>query len=166
MKTRSKIILISIAIIIVIYSSCNWERKRATTFSPEDEFPIVEQTINNALGWAKNKDFVLLHNTLNLDSTYLEVNPTNRIVFGSEMFKKSEEFFANPDFKAIGFEITDLHINFSINGDVAWFYCHLNDMNEWKGQPANWENTRWTGVLEKMNGQWRIRQQHFSFPKQ
>jgi len=166
MKTRSKIILISIVITILIYLGFKWERNKVTAFSSESEFPIVEQTIKNALGWAKNKDFVLLHNTLSLDSTYLEVNPTDRIVIGYEMFKKSEEFFANPEFKAIGFEITDLHINFSRGGDVAWFYCHLNDLNEWKGQPANWENTRWTGVLEKIDGNWKIRQQHFSYPKQ
>ena len=39
----------------------------------------------------------------------------------------------------------------------------LDDMNEWKGQPANWENTRWTGVTEKRDGKWVIVQQHFSF---
>jgi hypothetical protein len=33
----------------------------------------------------------------------------------------------------------------------------------WDGQPANWENTRWTGVLEKRGGRWVIVQQHFSF---
>jgi hypothetical protein len=46
---------------------------------------------------------------------------------------------------------------------VAWFYCILDDINEWKGQPANWENTRWTGVLEKRDGRWVMAQQHFSF---
>lgn len=39
----------------------------------------------------------------------------------------------------------------------------LDDINEWKGQPANWENTRWTGVLEKRDNNWIIVQMHFSF---
>ena len=66
-------------------------------------------------------------------------------------------------FKAEVDEIKDLTINLSRSGDVAWFYCILNDINEWQGQPANWENTRWTGVLEKRDGRWVIMQQHFSF---
>jgi len=161
---KKKLRIATILITAVLISACS--ENKSEIGSTENEYAIVEQTIKNALGWAKNKDFALLHRTLNLDSTYLEVNPNDRIVIGYEMFKKSEEFFASPDFEAIGFEIRDLNINFSASGDVAWFYCHLNDMNEWKGQPANWENTRWTGVMEKMDGQWRIRQQHFSYPKQ
>jgi len=66
----------------------------------------------------------------------------------------------------VRYEIRDLKINFSKSGDVAWFFCVLDDINEWKGQPANWENTRWTGVLEKIDGSWRIVQQHFSFASQ
>jgi hypothetical protein len=40
---------------------------------------------------------------------------------------------------------------------------YLDDINEWKDKPANWENTRWTGVVEKREGKWRVVQQHFSF---
>lgn len=69
----------------------------------------------------------------------------------------------SPDFKALWFEIRDLTINFSKSGDVAWFFGMLSDMNEWKGQPANWVNARWTGVLEKRNDQWVIVQMHFSY---
>ncbi|MEW5983137.1 MAG: nuclear transport factor 2 family protein [Acidobacteriota bacterium] len=36
-------------------------------------------------------------------------------------------------------------------------------VNTYKGQPASWEDTRWTGVLEKRDGRWVIVQQHFSF---
>jgi len=49
---------------------------------------------------------------------------------------------------------------------VAWWYCMLDDINEWDGQPASWENTRWTGVLEKREGKWVIVQMHFSFAKE
>jgi len=42
----------------------------------------------------------------------------------------------------------------------------LDDINTWAGQPANWENARWTGVLKKRDGKWVIGQQHFSFPRE
>ena len=50
------------------------------------------------------------------------------------------------------------------SGDVAWYHARLDDYNEWQGQPANWEDVRWTGVLEKRDGRWVIVQMHFSSP--
>ena len=50
---------------------------------------------------------------------------------------------------AISYEIRDLKISISECGTVAWYYCVLDDINEWKGRPAEWKDTRWTGVLEK-----------------
>lgn len=148
--------------LIILLVSCKGRTEDTTIV---DESIIVEQTIRNNLGWAANKDFDLLRSTIQLDSTYLVVNPTDRVAIGVEDFRANEEFFASPDFKAVGFEISDLHISFSKRGDVAWFYCHLNDWNTWKGQPANWEDVRWTGVLEKIDCNWKIRQMHFSYSR-
>ena len=127
------------------------------------EKKLVENAIHNCIGWAKNKDINLLYSVIANDASFLEIHPNNRVVKGFEEFKKAEKFWMSPGFKAIRYEIKDLTINFSQSGEVAWFYCILDDINEWKGQPANWENTRWTGVLEKRNDKWVVVQQHFSF---
>ena len=58
--------------------------------------------------------------------------------------------------------LIQLKISFSGDGDIAWFYCLLDDFGEWDGQKIGWENVRWTGVLEKVNGIWIFRQMHFS----
>lgn len=132
-------------------------------FNIQQEKQLVEKVIHGSIGWAKNKDITLLYSIIANDTSFLEVHPDEKVVKGFEDFKKAEKFWMNPDFKAIRYEIKDLSINFSNSGDVAWFFCMLDDINEWKGQPANWENTRWTGVLEKRNEKWVIVQQHFSF---
>ncbi len=129
----------------------------------ETEKALIEQTIQNSIGWAKDKDLKLLYSVIANDSCYLEVQPTNRVVKGIAEFKKAEDFWMHPDFKAVRFETQDMNINISQSGTVAWWYCILDDINMWKGEPANWENTRWTGVLEKRNGHWVIVQMHFSF---
>jgi ketosteroid isomerase-like protein len=129
----------------------------------ESERQLVERAIHSSIGWAKEKDIDLLYSVIANDSDYVEVDPEARVVKGFEDFQKAEAFWMSDDFKAIRYEITDLKISFSKSGDVAWFFCMLDDINEWKGQPANWENTRWTGVLEKRNGNWVIVQMHFSF---
>jgi ketosteroid isomerase-like protein len=132
-------------------------------FNIQQEKQLVENLIHSSIGWAKHKDINLLYSIIANDTSFLEVHPDEKVVKGFEDFKKAEKFWMNPDFKAIRYEIKDVSINFSNSGDVAWFFCMLDDINEWKGQPANWENTRWTGVLEKRNGKWVIVQQHFSF---
>mgnify|MGYP005844614181 CR=1 FL=1 len=145
---------------IILLSGCN---KQVTGILSSGEYQIVKQTIENSIGWAKEKDFKLLYSIIANDSSYLEVQPNKRVVRGFEDFKKAEKFWKSPDFKAIKYEIRDLTINFSNSGNVAWWYCILDDINEWQGKPANWENTRWTGVLEKQDGAWKIVQMHFSF---
>jgi len=165
MKRVRLVKLLIVTGLVMVQCSCNEVNKKVPGMTPDDDLMAIEQTIRNNLGWAGNKDFNLLRSTIQLDSSYLVVNPTDRVAIGVEDFRANEKFFASPDFQAVGFEISDLHINVSRSGDVAWFYCHLNDWNTWKGEPANWENVRWTGVLEKIDGQWRIRQQHFSYAK-
>jgi len=127
------------------------------------ELDRIEQAIRASIGWAKNKDLTLLYNTIANDPDFLEVHPEGAVVRGFEEFKKAERIWMSPNFKAVRYEIRDLLIKLSKSGDVAWFFCILDDINEWKGQPANWENTRWTGVLEKRDGRWVTVQQHFSF---
>jgi ketosteroid isomerase-like protein len=146
--------------IFVLLISC---QRTPDNIDVNAEKALVERAIHSSIGWAKNKDLNLLYSIISNDTNYIEVDPGHRVVKGFQDFKKAENFWMNPDFKAIRYEIRDLKINFSKSGDVAWYFCMLDDINEWKGEPANWENTRWTGVLEKRNGNWIITQMHFSF---
>ena len=130
------------------------------------EVQAVETGIRAAIGWAKTKDFPLLYRVIANDPDYLEVDPTPGIIRGFAEFKKNEAFWGSPDFKAVRYDIRDLKITLSRSGDVAWFYCVLDDVNEWKGRPASWLNTRWTGILEKRDGKWVIVQMHFSFARE
>ena len=133
------------------------------TFDIELERKEVERAIHNSIGWAKNKDIDLLYSIIENGPDYLEVDPGEKIIKGFQDFKQNEAFWMSPDFKALRHEIRDLRIRFSKSGDFAWFFGILDDINEWKGKPACWENTRWTGVLEKRDSKWAIVQMHFSF---
>lgn len=154
-----KLILVLISSNFLL-TSCN---QLTNDFNIDEEKQLVENAIHNSIGWAKNKDIGLLYSIIANDTNYIEVDPNDRIVKGFQDFRKAEEFWMSDDFKAIHYDIKDLKINISNSGEVAWFFCLLNDINEWKGQPASWENTRWTGVLEKRENNWIIVQMHFSF---
>ena len=143
-----------------------WKSEGYKTVKINSELPLVKEAINNVIGWAVKKDFNLFFNTISDDSNFVSVTPRNRVKFGVQEVKNDTAFWASPNFKAVRHELHDLKINFSRDGNVAWYYCVLDDFNTWKGQPANWEKVRWTGVLEKRNGSWRLVQQHYSWPKE
>jgi ketosteroid isomerase-like protein len=160
MKRPTLITFLAWSFVLAVLVSC---QKIKVGFNIDKEKQLVENAIHNSIGWAKNKDIALLYSVIANDTDYIEVDPNDRIVKGFDDFRKAEEFWMSDDFKAIRYEIRDLKINFSKSGNVAWFFCFLDDINEWKGRPANWENTRWTGVLEKRDDDWIMVQMHFSF---
>jgi ketosteroid isomerase-like protein len=125
----------------------------------------IEQVIHSGIGWAQTKDTELMYSCYAHDEKLFWFTPeaggTNN---GFEDLRRTTEgFFLNPAFKAVRYEIRELEINLSRSGDVAWYHCYLDDENEWQGRPASWINVRWTGVLEKREGNWVIVQMHFSY---
>jgi hypothetical protein len=128
-------------ILIMTVSSC-YNKTNEEAFNELKELQLVKQSIDNVIGWAATKDFGLFFGSIANDSNFISVTPGERVKFGFEEVKKDTAFWAGPDFKAIRHELRDLHINFSQNKDVAWFFCYLDDINEWKGEPANWENRK------------------------
>jgi len=150
-------------LLFLIMAVVSCDKKAEQVFNEDKEIQLMKQTMDNIFEWAVNKDFSLFYNSIANDSGFISVTPYDRVKFGFNEVRKDSSFWGSPDFRAISHELRDLHINFAKNKDVAWFFCYLDDINEWKGQPANWENARWTGVLEKRKGKWVVVQQHFSF---
>ena len=159
MRKSNCIILLFYAFSLLIVSCI----EQTGTVNREAEIQEISRVIDSAIGWFKTKDFDLSFNTFAQDSNFLEVHPDGTVVKGFDQFKKNSEIFKNPEFLYVRHEIWDLKITLSRNGDTAWFFCMLNDISTWKGQEVGWENTRWTGTLEKRDGRWVIVQQHFSF---
>lgn len=138
-------------------------KNRSGAYDYAKDKALIEKTIHSSIGWAGKKDIRLLYSVIANDSSFLEVHPAGKVVKGFSEFRKAEKSWMSPDFQAVRYEIRDLQINISKSGDSAWWFCILDDINTWQGEPASWLNTRWTGVLEKRKGSWVIVQQHFSF---
>lgn len=133
--------------------------------NPHDEIADIERTIRASIEWAvKNKDTELLYSSVvHNDELFFFQTDSKSTITDFENFRSlTENFFMRDDFKAIKVEIKDFRIHMSPTMKTAWWACILNDYNEFQGKPANWENVRWSGVLEKVEGQWRIFQMHFS----
>jgi ketosteroid isomerase-like protein len=128
------------------------------------ERAAVEKAIRASIGWALAKDRPLLEGVLAHDDSLFIFHPDSKsTVVGWDAFVKLFDFWMDPRFKATRFDVRDLRITRARSGDVAWFSAILDDCGEWDGKPSCWLDTRWTGVLEKRDGGWRIVQMHFSF---
>ena len=123
----------------------------------------IARVVSSVIGWAKEKKIEVLYAAIANDDDYLSVSPGRGVAKSFEDVKRNVPFWMSPDFKYVRHELRDLEITFARSGELAWFYCVLDDINTYKGQPASWENARWTGVVEKRNGRWVVVQQHFSF---
>lgn len=127
----------------------------------------VDQVINDSIGWAMTKDINRLFSIMAQDEDFFIFHPDSKsTIKGFEVFKNlAEKVWMRDEFKATGFAIKDLRINFAGLGNAAWFSCLLDDHAEWNGHPSGWDNCRWTGTLEKREDHWVIVQMHFSFAK-
>ena len=133
--------------------------------NPHDEIAAVEKTIKTHSGWAvdnKNKEALLSTVVDNEELFFFQTDSKSTIKGIDGLINLIDNFFMRDDFKAIRTEIKDVRIHISPSLRTAWYSCILNDYNEFKGKPANWENVRWTGVMEKIEGSWKIMQMHFS----
>jgi ketosteroid isomerase-like protein len=129
------------------------------------ELGNIERAIHRHIGWAVNgKDRQQLYSSLADNEELFFFQPGSQgPVRGIEQFRgEVEGFFMRDDFRALSYQLHQLRINLSPSLRTAWFSCLLDDFNTFQGRPANWEKVRWTGVLEKVDGAWRIFQMHFS----
>ena len=159
---RTPLMWMLAGLVLVLAVSCN-----TTKIDPMAEKTAVEKVIYKSIGWALDKDIQGLYQVMAQDENLLIINPDSASGghHGFGPFKAfAEQVFMDPRFQAKSMEIRDLQITLSQSGTVAWFFCTLDDIAEWDGQPSCWYNIRWSGVVEKRDGHWVHTQQHFSFP--
>lgn len=152
-----------IAVIIpVMLVAAGAEAGRGNT---ENETGEVIKVIETSIKWCfPDKSRERLYGSVAQDSTYFMFHPDSRsTIKGFEAFRLfSERVFMADECQPKGSTIKDLRVVLSRSGDVAWFSCLLDDWGEWAGTPWFWKDTRWTGVLQKIDGRWVMMQQHFS----
>jgi hypothetical protein len=123
----------------------------------------IEDVVRASIGWAATKDTTLSYSCFARDEDLFWFTPEGGVNQGfSDLRETTENVFLKDAFRAVRFEIRDLFVGLARSGEAAWFHCILDDENEWNGRPFSWIDVRWTGVLEKRDGNWVIVQQHFS----
>lgn len=133
--------------------------------NPHPEIAEVERVVKAHIGWAvDNKNKTSLYSTMIRNEEFFMIQPDSKgTVAGFDgLADLVENVFMTDEFRAIRAEVTRMRIHISPSLQTAWYSCILNDYNEFRGEPFIWENVRWTGILEKVDGTWKIFQMHFS----
>ncbi len=150
---------------VILVSALMVTGASAVGVEAEKEKDQVIKTIETSIKWCfPDKSRERLYGSVVQDSTYFMFQPDSRsTIRGFESFREfSERVFMVDECQPEGSTIKDLRVVISRSGDVAWFSCLLDDWGEWAGTPWSWKDTRWTGVLQKIDGRWVMMQQHFS----
>jgi ketosteroid isomerase-like protein len=123
----------------------------------------ITKTIHDSFGWALTKDRALFESLFaNDDDFFTYFLDSKSTVVGWSQFEAFLDRWMDPRNIAKGFDIRDLRIVISKTGEVAWFSAIVDDGGEFDGEPWGIKDVRWTGVLERRGGSWKICQQHMS----
>ena len=131
----------------------------------KDEHEITK-ILHDSFGWALTKDRALFESIFAKDDDFFTYYPDSKsTVVGWNQFETFLNMWMDPRNKAKGFDIRNLRIVISKTREVAWFSAIVDDEGEFDGKPWSAKDIRWTGVLEKRGGSWKICQQHMSEAK-
>jgi ketosteroid isomerase-like protein len=123
----------------------------------------IAKIIHDSFGWALTKDRALFESIFAHDDAFFTYYPDSKsTVVGWMQLEPFLERWMDPRNKATGFAIRNLRIVISETGNVAWFSAIVDDEGEFDGKPWGAKDIRWTGVLERRGGRWKICQQHMS----
>jgi len=136
---------------------------RMPTSSRAKDERQIKKIINDSFAWVLTKDRALFESVFARDEDFFTFYPDSKsTVVGWSQFERFLNLWMDERNKAKGFDIRDLRINISRTGDVAWFSAVVDDEGEFDGKPWGLKDIRWTGVLERRGGAWKICQQHMS----
>ncbi|MHA2349845.1 MAG: nuclear transport factor 2 family protein [Candidatus Thorarchaeota archaeon] len=133
-----------------------------TSNKTKDEYEI-SKIIHDAFGWALTKNRALFESIFAKDTDFFTYYPDSKsTVTGWNQFEKFLDRWMDQRNIAKEFDIRSLRIVVSRSREVAWFSAIVDDEGEFDGEPWGARDIRWTGVLEKREGSWKICQQHMS----
>lgn len=155
---KNHILLLFAAIIII---SCNKTEKKVDSAT---EIAEIENTLEKYIMANEKEDFVLIESIwAPQDDIVLYGTDSDERLVGwgniKEVIKKQFSLIENTYISS-----SDQIIKVSDCGNTAWFAERLNYNFIYKGTAHSYDNIRFTGVMEKMDGRWVLVQAHLSLP--
>ena len=148
----------------LLITSCNNEKQQATSVELEAEKEKVALVLEKYVIANEKQDMDLVHE---IWAPYPDI-----VVFGTNSDEKLIGWESIRDalqrqfntFEDTYISVRDQVIKINETGNTAWFSEVMNYNYIYNGEAKQFEGLRFTGVLEKTNGDWYIVQSHVSIP--
>lgn len=157
-----KTLLISIMLSAMIVFCISCEDNKSDKCKEEKE--AIENLLENYILANENQDLLLIES--------IWAPSEDIVLYGTDSDERivGWENIRSGIMDQFGF-ISDTYISASnqfiklnCTGNTAWFAETLNYNYMYKGVAHSYEGLRFTGVVEKMDGKWRLVQAHLSLP--
>lgn len=133
-------------------------------FSKADEMIAIENLLEEYVLANENQDFDLIEKIWAPDSDIIlyGTDSDERLMGWTNIRSAIREQFLQIEETYIS--ASDQYIKLNCTGSTAWFAETLDYNFVYKGEAKNYKGLRFTGVVEKMDGQWKLVQAHLSLP--
>lgn len=155
--------LLIIFLALFIITSCEMNQNKQTV-DLKSEVEKVELVLEKYVIANEKQDIELVHEIWapEPDIVVFGTNSNERLM-GWDQIRLALENQFNA-FEDTYISVHDQVININETGNTAWFSEVLNYNYIYQGETIQYEGLRFTGVLQKKNGDWFIVQSHMSIP--
>lgn len=158
MKARE---IILAALLIIFFIAC---KETPKNFIAEDEIAKIETVLDQYVIANESQDFSIIETIWAKDDDIEMIGTdSDELLTGWENIKSAIQHQFE-SFENTYISVNDQKIHLNNTGNTAWFFETLNYNFIYKEQAMSFEGIRFTGVLEKQNGNWQIVQGHLSIP--
>lgn len=129
-----------------------------------EEIKAVENVLEKYIIANENQDFDLIQQIWSPDSDIIlyGTNSDEKLIGFTNIRSAIKEQFRLIEETYIS--ASDQYIQINACGNIAWFAESLNYNFMYDGEARSYEGMRFTGVLTKVDGNWRFVQAHLSLP--
>ncbi|MBN1651982.1 MAG: nuclear transport factor 2 family protein [Bacteroidales bacterium] len=166
MKKLMNLFLILIA--LFLFGSCMNEKKESPVEKVdfEKEKMEISQLLDNLVTASETGNFEMIEDIWypSDDAFLIGTESDEKLEGWDEISSAIKKQFGN--FEETLISITDQSIWMNDDATVAWFFEALNYNFVYEDKAMTFEGIRFTGVMQKKEGVWRLVQQHMSIPAQ
>jgi len=152
--------LISISIVLFFASCAECDKE----FNVADETIAIEHLLENWIIANETQDFDLIEKIWAPESDIIlyGTDSHERLMGWTNIRSAIKSQFSQIDETYIS--ASDLFIKINCTGSTAWFAENISYNFMYNGEANKFEGLRFTGVVEKMEGEWKLVQAHLSVP--
>lgn len=163
-KFRGLLVILSVFFLVVSCSNPEAEKKEDVKVDLVKEKLVISQLLDDLAGASEKGNFEIIESIWwpSEDALLIGTETGEKLEGWGEISEAIKKQFGT--FAETLIAITDQDIWVNEDATFAWFYEELNYNFIYEERAMVFQGIRFTGVMKKIDGKWRLMQQHLSIP--